>query len=95
MNGRSSLVFLAHLLGNHRLASSSPSTPTPLCGFSFLSQAPPSVGSPYPLPIAGPPAPSAGSGGGSPVTFLLPKPTGHHQGNRWAGRWGGLPTLVA
>lgn len=59
MNERSSLAFLAHLLGNYRLASSSPSTPHTALPFSFLSQAPPSVGSPYPLPTAGPPAPSA------------------------------------
>lgn len=48
MNERSSLAFLAHLLGNHRLASSSPSTPHTALPFSFLSQALPLLDLPTP-----------------------------------------------
>lgn len=55
MNERSSLAFPAHLLVKQ--PPGQPHTPTanpPLGVYSFLSHAPPSVGSPYPSPYPPP-----------------------------------------
>lgn len=99
MNERSSLAFLAHLLVKQPPGQQLTLHPHKALLVSFLSQAPPSVGSPYPLPTARPPAPSARVGRRQPCHVAsarnaLPKPTGHHQGNPGAGRGGGLPIPV-
>ena len=67
-----------------------------ICFFSFLSHAPPSVGSPYPLPTVGPPAPSARLGRRqachiAPARKAPPSPslpTGLQQGKPPGDAWG-------
>ena len=96
MNERSSLMFPAHLLVKQ--PPGQPRTPPapPVCFFSFLSHAPPSVGSPYPLPTFGPPAPSARLGRRqachiAPARKAPPSPslsTGHQQGKPPGDAWG-------